>query len=336
MLPVAVVARIPVVDHRRRDIDGYAPESVDYVLETGEIDEHVVRDVEPVGVAQSLLEGVGSAPGEQVPVAIRVFPQGVELVVEARAPQRGQTRVRRHRKPVGVSRHAEHRDCVGHRVQAHDDHRVRPKAAALLVRPDQQNVESAIAVPRLRRRRRQHRPLGRERHDWFDRAGRVGAGGSDRHRRMNVLERRVQLQIPVAGERVACRHHEQDRRKARQGKRVDSEPGPIRTRVPAREVFRVRADGDAIGVDCRQHAISEEQHVEDDKRTKDGGLADPQSEVAQPVADEEPADQTQADHRDDRKADGPHVGSGVGVPQARHDERKESRRKGRPLGLGPG
>ena len=61
MLSVAVVARIPVVDHRRRDIDGYAPESVDYVLETGEIDEHVVRDVEPVGVAQSLLEGVGSA-----------------------------------------------------------------------------------------------------------------------------------------------------------------------------------------------------------------------------------------------------------------------------------
>ena len=178
----ARVGRVGLVADRDLDVDRHPAQRVHDLLEAVEVDLDEVLDVEPVDVAQDLLQPVVSAgpvvAGHEVgPVADR-GEERVDLLRVDAARIGVAERSRRQRDVDGVARQAEHRDLLGDRVDRDDDQRVGVVGAFLrpLVGADQEDVQALLAVPWRDRDVRQRGALDR-------RLGDAGAGRVGRRRR---------------------------------------------------------------------------------------------------------------------------------------------------------
>ena len=116
--------------------DRHAPDGVDDLLETVEVDLDEVADVEVIELAEDRLERVVATlpvvTWPQVRPAPVLREPGVDLAAVAPAPDAlGGSRGDRH--VDGVTRQAEHRDLLGDRIDRNGDERVCVVPAALLV-----------------------------------------------------------------------------------------------------------------------------------------------------------------------------------------------------------
>ncbi len=283
---LAAADRVVIVRDRHLDVDGYAAEGVDDLLETVEVDLDVVRDVDLVELAQGAFErGEAALPalaaGKEVGLPAGPRPETVDLggvgaAVEAvGAPISGQGHV------DGVTRQAQHRHLLSDRIDAGDDHRVGVvgRLARAPVDAEQQDVEALLAVPGRCHRFGGRLPgLGRRRalvlgRDGAQGVGRLVRGQGVRRIGVFVIAAAADGGHQVVGDEVVASHgdvgdrgHQDDCHEAGHRERVPADARSTEARGLARSGHRVRGRGQAEGVDDGDHAIGEEQKVDDEDR----------------------------------------------------------------------